>query len=192
MTYTDKQIQVFTGVLALARQGVDMASLRVQQIADAAGLGKGTLYEYFSSKEEILAGTVHWSLTQILNRLDRIMAEPGSFEAHVAGMLRALRDTMLGDATVYHSLSNGMRGEKPACCRFTEAQQDLLDRLLGLERALIAQGREEGVIRADLPEDYCRCVVETALMVSAAAVQGPAGSPVQAENLCRMVCRALA
>ena len=43
MTYTDKQIQVFTGVLALARQGVDMASLRVQQIADAAGLGKGTL-----------------------------------------------------------------------------------------------------------------------------------------------------
>ena len=70
--------------------------------------------------------------------------------------------------------------------------QDLLDRLLGLERALIARGREEGVIRADLPEDYCRCVVETALMASAAAVQGPAGSPVQAENLCRMVCRALA
>ncbi len=190
MTYTEKQIQVFTGVLALARQGVDMGSLRVQQIADASGLGKGTLYEYFSSKEEILAGTVHWSLTQILNRLDRIMSGPGSFEAHVAGMLQALWDTMLGDGMVYRSLTSSME-HRDGCC-LTAAQKDLLDRLRALEQALIAQGRAEGAIRAAWPEEYCRCVVETALMASAAAVQGPADSPVQAQNLCRMVCRALA
>lgn len=192
MAYTEKQIQVFTGVLTLARQGVDMGSLRVQQIADAAGLGKGTLYEYFSSKEEILASTVHWCLTQILNRLDRIMENPGSFEEHVAGMLRALWDTLLGDATMYHSLSSGMKGKQPACCQFTEAQKDLLERLQTLEQALIAQGRAEGMIRPDYTDDYCRCVMETALMASAAAVQSPANSPVHTDNLCRMVCRALA
>lgn len=192
MTYTDKQIQVFTGVLALARQGVDMGSLRVQQIADAAGLGKGTLYEYFSSKEEILAGTVHWSLNQILNRLDRVLAGPGGFEAHMDGMLRVLWDTLLGDATMYHSLSSGMKGKQPACCQFTEAQKDLLERLQTLEQALIAQGRAEGLIRPDYTDDYCRCVVETALMASAAAVQSPVNSPVHTDNLCRMVCRALA
>ena len=190
MTYSDKQIQVFSGVLALARQRADMGSLRVQQIADAAGLGKGTLYEYFSSKEEILAGTVHWSLTQILNRLDRIMAGPGRFEEHVAGMLQALWDTMLGDGMVYRSLTSGIE-HRDGCC-LPGAGQDLLERLRALEQALIAQGRAEGVIRAAWPDDYCRCVVETALMASAAAVQGPADSPVQAENLCRMVCRALA
>ena len=30
--------------------------MKVQQIADEAGIGKGTVYEYFASKEEILHG----------------------------------------------------------------------------------------------------------------------------------------
>ena len=47
--------KIFQGVLSLAQQGVPMYEVKVQAIATAAGLGKGTLYEYFSSKEEILA-----------------------------------------------------------------------------------------------------------------------------------------
>ena len=44
-------------------------------IADAAGIGKGTVYEYFSSKEEILQGLGHYCFEQenarVAERFDR-------------------------------------------------------------------------------------------------------------------------
>ena len=194
MDYTEKQIQVFGGVLALARQGVDLQALRVQQIAQAAGLGKGTLYEYFTSKEEILAGAVCWSLETLLIRLETLLAAPGDFAAHTTALLAALHDTMQCDGIAYRSLAGGAEGgDMPSlACRFTAARPELTARLEALERALIAQGRAEGAIRPAWPEDYCRCVVETALLAAAAAAQCPGGGPVGPENLCRMVCRALA
>lgn len=46
-----------------------------QPLADAAGIGKGTVYEYFSSKEEILQGLGHYCFEQenarVAERFDR-------------------------------------------------------------------------------------------------------------------------
>lgn len=193
MNYTEKQIRVFEGVLALARQGVDLHGLKVEQIARSAGLGKGTLYEYFSSKEEILAGAVCWSLETLLTRLEELLEQPGDFAAHTTALLAALHDTLQCDGIAYRSLAGAESGEMTGlACRFTASRPELLARLAALEAALIAQGRAEGAIRPAWPEDYCRCVVETALLAAAAAAQSPCAGPVGPENLCRMVCRALA
>lgn len=61
--------KIFQGVLSLAQQGVPLYEVKVQAIATAAGLGKGTLYEYFSSKEEILAATMLWCMERSWVRL---------------------------------------------------------------------------------------------------------------------------
>ena len=42
-----------------------------QPLADAAGIGKGTVYEYFSSKEEILQGLGHYCFEQENARVAR-------------------------------------------------------------------------------------------------------------------------
>lgn len=37
---------------------VGIKNLRIEKIAEAAGIGKGTIYEYFSSKEEIFSASI--------------------------------------------------------------------------------------------------------------------------------------
>lgn len=57
-----------------SRQGY--AATSVRQIAAAAGMGKGTLYEYFSNKEEIFVGAVNEWMADfdelVLNKLESL------------------------------------------------------------------------------------------------------------------------
>lgn len=78
--YSPREIAVFEAVLDLAGQGVNLSAVKVQQIADAAGTGKGTLYEYFKSKEEILKGTVDYCLFRELDKIEAITGQARDFE----------------------------------------------------------------------------------------------------------------
>ena len=46
---------MYEAVSALVRENVAIDRLKVQDITSRAGIGKGTAYEYFASKEEIIA-----------------------------------------------------------------------------------------------------------------------------------------
>ena len=52
----DKMRLMFEAVSELIRQQRDISTIKVQDITAEAGIGKGTAYEYFSSKEEIEVG----------------------------------------------------------------------------------------------------------------------------------------
>ena len=54
MSMPEKKAAVFRAVLHLLRQGRPLGDLKVSEIAEAAGIGKGTVYEYFPSREELL------------------------------------------------------------------------------------------------------------------------------------------
>lgn len=75
VTYSDKEIAVFNGVLALIDQGEDLYTIKVSEIARAAGIGKGTLYIYFDSREEIIIKAILYylglQLQEVLRRVER-------------------------------------------------------------------------------------------------------------------------
>lgn len=53
--YSPKEILILDAAAALlAENSISVSVLKVADIAAKAGIGKGTVYEYFSSKEEIL------------------------------------------------------------------------------------------------------------------------------------------
>jgi AcrR family transcriptional regulator len=65
--------QIFKGATKVfAQKGYSSAT--TQEIADAAGLAKGTLYEYVQSKEEILMLTVKEGLLIIKTETDKALA----------------------------------------------------------------------------------------------------------------------
>jgi AcrR family transcriptional regulator len=64
------------------------ASTRVADIAERAGVGKGTVYEYFSSKEELLFAVFELTNTQISVRLDDALAAGGTAEEQLLNLLR--------------------------------------------------------------------------------------------------------
>ena len=50
-----KVISMYDAVGELISQGMDLNDITVLDITKKAGIGKGTAYDYFSSKEEIIA-----------------------------------------------------------------------------------------------------------------------------------------
>lgn len=46
-----RKAAVYEAALQLVARGVSPAAMTIQQLADTAGIGKGTVYGYFSSKE---------------------------------------------------------------------------------------------------------------------------------------------
>jgi AcrR family transcriptional regulator len=64
------------------------ASTRVADIAERAGVGKGTVYEYFSSKEELLFAVFEITNAEISLRMDDALAAGGSSEEKLHNVLR--------------------------------------------------------------------------------------------------------
>jgi AcrR family transcriptional regulator len=64
------------------------ASTRVADIAERAGVGKGTVYEYFSSKEELLFAVFELINAEISLRMDAALAAGGSSEEQLHNLLR--------------------------------------------------------------------------------------------------------
>ena len=64
MNLPEKKAAVFRAVLKLLRQGRPLGDLKVSEIAEAAGIGKGTVYEYFPSREELLRDAMQYSRAQ--------------------------------------------------------------------------------------------------------------------------------
>ena len=61
-----------------AEQG--FTSTRVADIAEHAGIGKGTVYEYFTSKEELLFAVFEWIDSRVSTRVEAVLA--GEISAH--------------------------------------------------------------------------------------------------------------
>lgn len=74
----------------IAKRGV--ADATMQEIADAAGIAKGTLYVYFKDRDELLAKTAARAYERLIASLDEAFQAPGTLEARLTGLvLRQLR-----------------------------------------------------------------------------------------------------
>lgn len=53
----------YKAVIELFSEGADLNTLTVSEITARAGIGKGTVYDYFSNKEEMLAGALYYEMS---------------------------------------------------------------------------------------------------------------------------------
>lgn len=81
MSLPEKKAAVFRAVLGLLRQGRPLGDLKVSEIAEAAGIGKGTVYEYFPSREELLRDAMQYSRAQGFGELFAAISDAEGFEA---------------------------------------------------------------------------------------------------------------
>ena len=71
----ERETALYEAALRLIAKGVNPAAMKVQQIADEAGIGKGTVYEYFASKDEILQGMALYCFDTEIARI-AVLMEP--------------------------------------------------------------------------------------------------------------------
>ena len=155
-----KQEKIFEGVMRLARGGADLRLVTVQQIADAAGIGKGTLYEYFSSREEIIAATLTHSVNA---ELERVRAEFDDGATSDAGLrclcelaVRCADDSAVGMQFLLAGAQ--AHGDRSLCRFFSESEAAVSELLSRLARRAV----REGLAPADTDEDYAVFVLRAA------------------------------
>lgn len=132
----------------LVEQG-GLRSVTMSQIAEQAGIGRATLYKYFSDAEAVLLAWHDRQVASHLHYLTEIGDQPGAPAERLAAVLQAYADIAQqrhgGElATLLHQYEH-----------VTHAQRHLE----GLLQRLIAEGARMGDLRADVPPaelaQYC-------------------------------------
>jgi AcrR family transcriptional regulator len=128
------------------------AGTRLDDVASRAGVSKGTLYLYFSSKEELFKAVIREGLVPVYEHGERMVdAHSGSAEDLIRNLLRAWWE-MIG-ATNLGGIPKLMIAESG---NFPEVTRFYFDEVVSRGRKLVARavrlGIESGEFR-DLPVD---------------------------------------
>jgi AcrR family transcriptional regulator len=71
----------------IARKG--MASATMQEIADEAGIAKGTIYLYFRDRDELVEKTFESAMNDLHDRVEEALEKEGTFEEKLRAVLAA-------------------------------------------------------------------------------------------------------
>ena len=74
-----KVAAMYQAVYDLLLEDVDLTKVKVSDITSKAGIGKGTAYEYFETKEDIIAGAICEYLINFARIIEERMYEKASF-----------------------------------------------------------------------------------------------------------------
>lgn len=188
-----RKAAVYEAALQLIGQGVSPAALKIQQLADAAGIGKGTVYEYFSSKDEILHGLAVYCFARENARIRALMADCATLAELEEIIADYLQDIVADRMGSYRMLAQALGGPPDGplqCGGMTDCVQELRSTMLGLLRRLHAAGE----IDPTLTPEYC-CTALLSIVVGGllglcyTAVQGEENS--LPRNIRQLLHRAL-
>ena len=73
--------KLYGAVIHLLEDGKNVSSLTVAEITEKAGIGKGTAYEYFKSKEEMIARAILYGIIQSFEEIEHRIGSLTSFQA---------------------------------------------------------------------------------------------------------------
>ncbi|MCH5275922.1 MAG: TetR/AcrR family transcriptional regulator [Lachnospiraceae bacterium] len=149
-----KVIALYRAVIALIEEGADIAELKVSDITEKAGIGKGTAYDYFDTKEEIIAYALLFFMENSMARLEEQIWEKNRFEEKV-DLTLDIMSTEMGKGACMLRFINLLYEPSQAGQTLRSALQEakVLNRCrpLLLLRDILERGIAGGEIRSDVP-----------------------------------------
>jgi AcrR family transcriptional regulator len=125
-----------------AREGVDVS---VEEITHHAGVGMGTLYRHFPTKEELIDAVLEDSFAELVELAERAAAEEDGW-AGFAGFLE--------QALARHAANRGLKDVVASSGHGRQRAQAIRTRIQPLLRQLVERAQEQGTLRSDFtPED---------------------------------------
>jgi len=119
-----------------AREGVDVP---VEEITQHAGVGMGTLYRHFATKDELIDAVLEEEFTQLVAAAERALAEDDAWLA-LSGFLK--------QALELHAANRGLKDALTA--RHTRRNAEAMrKRIKPLLRRLVERAHEQGLLRPD-------------------------------------------
>ena len=164
--YAEKELLIFYGFKKIITDNSNIENIKVSDIAKAAGIGKGTIYEYFKSKDEIIARSIIYNFKiDIINTIEAIK-EVSTFKEQCNHLFHysissgkfifpSLR--ILYNQVVPKELNNILLEDFEEILELKTQLYNLLD-------DVINTGIDESIINKDLSRDYQRYVLISSSM----------------------------
>lgn len=164
--YAEKELLIFEGFKKIIIDNSNIESIKVSDIAKAAGIGKGTIYEYFKSKDEIIARSIIYNFKiEIKNTIETIKNVP-SFKDQCEHLFHY---SINSGKFIFPSLRILYNHVVPTelnsiILEDFEEILDLKSQLCNLLDYVINTGISENIINKDLDRDYQRYVLISSSM----------------------------
>lgn len=135
-----KEQAIYDAIFALFWEGTDLNNLTVSEITRKAGIGKGTAYEYFSDKEEMIAKALFYNTSKFCQRVYESAKAEKSFQDKIMRILLSLEKEV---------------GESRCIFRLVQTLTDSSS--VGRKLKELMEGKEEDVI---MVEDVMRLTIQ--------------------------------
>lgn len=146
--YTEKEIVIFNGLIQLMREGVNPYLIKVSDIAKAANVGKGTIYDYFASKEEVISKAIIYNMGKEISTITDRVKSKNTFKGRFYEILETIENNINKKVSILSILfSSGGIEKFYEFLRDKEYTISGFIELIHLEiKELIDFGRKEGII----------------------------------------------
>lgn len=161
-----KVVRLYGAVLELVEEGADIGSMKVSQITERAGIGKGTAYDYFDTREEIIVHALVFFMEDAAERLGKEIWEKENFTRRIELFMDSIdRQAEKGTCLlclvnlVFEASDLGQLFRK----LFNEHRREQAC-LISLVGRIVEKGIADGEIRKDLPAAYMTYILITKMV----------------------------
>lgn len=163
----EKVLKLYQAVIRLIAGGVDIADMKVSAITKEAGIGKGTAYDYFDTKEEIIVYALLFFMEDSMAQMEQRVWQQKGFKERIAYVLDRMDiqeennvcllcfiNLLFASSQAGQLLRETLakRKEEGTCQSFLIAGR------------IIEKGVSDGEIRTDIPVSYMVYILVTKLV----------------------------
>lgn len=135
-----------------------VSSISVQEIAQKAGIGKGSIYYYFSSKNEIIEAVIERSYSRVLDE-GRVLA--ASQDMDVFEKMKIIYQACLDSSMELkrQEAMNSFNEQQQSALIHQKFAQVIISKMQPILTDIFLQGIEEGIICCAYPQETARIVL---------------------------------
>lgn len=149
---------LYRAVEELIAEGADVNNIRVLSITEKAGIGKGTAYDYFESKEELIACALVFYIRKSVEEITAALSKKMSFTEQIELILDEIEQKNQNQQWFFHFvhiMTDNNEISRIVRDKIMEDKENGLSRNIFGE--MIRENKERGDIRKDVLEPYLVC-----------------------------------
>ena len=163
----EKVLALYHAVWEMIQEGQNVYKMKVIDITNRAGIGKGTAYEYFRSKEEIVDRALHYYSTleyeQIRGKLEGQESLKAAFEV-CFDWLDQYQNRMEGLIQLIKNVGSSEGGLQKGIARMEATMPEGTARVQILLRGLVGLGRKDGLISDEVSDELAGLQILSQMM----------------------------
>lgn len=108
---SEKVQRMYEAVATFVEAERDLSTIKVSEITSRAGIGKGTAYEYFASKEELLVHATLWLCGRQMGQMTEEISKIKGFREKFFFLLEWLQEHKAYNELLIKSIKGGFKGD---------------------------------------------------------------------------------